>query len=964
MNSEPTSVPHVLTQPRRSALSKFLRPINQLVGFIFMILKRQRQQVGLTLLSLFSIILTVGLVTNTAFFSRAVDRVILRKELLDFSELSKRPPFSTSVDLITSSSDPISLEEAEKFSSQVASAFTTNVGLPLRYLGLQVSSGGMLLLPGADSQSYKTDSNGFLDTIEILYVAGVAQHFEISDGKAYSENDKSNGVMEVWMNDAIAQKLGLKVGETLQIAINLSSPKIPIKVVGFYHPKGRESDFWFSDPIIGLTSVLLTRRDDFIQYIQPALPSKTRGVDWYVILEDANMNPANSAQYLEGFKQSSNLLNRLKPGIRLNTAPLDPLTKFVDRSGNLTILLLTYNLPAFFILLFFLTLISSILSRWQRREITLLVSRGMALGGVLNYVIIEQFILFIFAIPLGILFGMEVARLMGYTVSFLTFTPREALPVSLDDISLPLTLAALGVTLISRLWQAAQGSRKSKTSEEREWARTSRAPFWYRAYLDLVLVLPTYYLYDQMSKQGTLANVVSKSADDLFRDPLLILVPALFIVTGSLIIMRLFAILMSALDVIASLTPWITIHLALRQLSRQSQEYLQPLLLVIISLAMGVYTLSMAASLDQWQIDRLFYKGGADLAFSPQSMDSNSLPSDGEFVPPPSEFLKITGVEAATRVTTLPSEVSLGGSDTLAGHFLLLDRLDFPAVAWFRPDFAQQSLGGLMNDLALGMDRILVPTGFIQNSNLQVGDSITATVSVDYKNKVTTNFTIAGTYDYFPTVFQTQDDGVTFIGNMDNISNLLGITVPHRLWFKLKPDAVGTEIVKAVASAGSMRVLGTYDTREEIITAESQSERVGIYGTLTMSFLATAVMAILGLLIYSYASLRERVYHLAMLLSMGIERGQMMAQVVLEYAFLSIFGVTAGAGIGVATSLLFVPFFRFTGEKGAIPLPPLLPIIAWPQVYLLTGIFTAIVVVAQIITITLSIRQRIAQLLK
>jgi ABC-type antimicrobial peptide transport system permease subunit len=131
-----------------------------------------------------------------------------------------------------------------------------------------------------------------------------------------------------------------------------------------------------------------------------------------------------------------------------------------------------------------------------------------------------------------------------------------------------------------------------------------------------------------------------------------------------------------------------------------------------------------------------------------------------------------------------------------------------------------------------------------------------------------------------------------------------------------------------------------------------------------MSFLATSIMAVLGLLIYSYASLRERVYHLAMLLSMGIERGQMIAQVILEYAFLAVFGVAAGAGIGVAATLLFVPFFRFTGEKGVVPLPPLIPIIAWNQVYLLIGIFTAVVVLAEIITITLSIRQRIAQLLK
>jgi putative ABC transport system permease protein len=962
MNSELTPTAANLTKPRKTFLANLMRPIHQLAGFIFMILKRQRQQGGLTLLSLFSIILTVGLVTNTSFFSRAVDRVILRKELKDFSEVTNRPPFSASVDLIPSNSAPLSVEDAEKFSAQVVSAFTSYVGLPARHIGMQVSSGGMLLLPGANSSTYTTTDNGFLDTIEILYVEGVTPHIEVTEGKAYSEKDTSNGPMDVWMNETIAQKLGLKVGEDFKVGSNLNSSQIDIRVAGFYRPKGRESDFWFSDPTIGLSSVLLTRRNDFIQYLSPILAAKTRGASWYIILEDAEMNPADSKQYLEGYKQSENLLNRLMPGIRLNTAPLDPLSKFVDRSGNLTILLLTYNLPAFLILLFFLTLISSILSRWQRREITLLVSRGMALGGVLNYVLIEQMLLYIPAVPLGVLFGMGVARLMGYTISFLTFIPREALPVNLADISVPLTVAALLVTLISRLWQAVQGSLKSKVVEEREWARSTRAPFWYRAYLDLVLILPTYYFYDQMSKQGTLADLVSKSPDDLFRDPLLILVPALFIVTGSLVVMRLFAILMSLLDVVASLTPWITIHLALRQLSRQSQDYLQPLLLVIISLGMGVYTLSMAASLDQWLIDRIYYKGGADMAFAPVPSGASSLPSDGEFIPAPAEFLKIPGVVSATRVSYLASEVSQGPENTIDGHFMLIDRLDFPSVSWFRSDFADESLGGLMNKLAQSTDSILVPADILSKTNLQIGDSVSATVSVDYDTKITTNFTIAGVYNHFPTVYE--EDGFTVIGNMDNISNLLGITVPHHLWFKLKDGAIGSEVLKAVSSAGDMRAIEVFDTRKELTTLQEQSERVGIYGTLTMSFLATAVMAVLGLLIYSYASLRERVYHLAMLLSMGVERGQMIAQVILEYSFLSVFGVAAGAGIGVAATLLFVPFFRFTGEKGVIPLPPLIPIIAWDQVYLLIGIFTAVVVVAETITITLSIRQRIAQLLK
>jgi hypothetical protein len=38
---------------------------------------------------------------------------------------------------------------------------------------------------------------------------------------------------------------------------------------------------------------------------------------------------------------------------------------------------------------------------------------------------------------------------------------------------------------------------------------------------------------------------------------------------------------------------------------------------VILSLGLGVYLLSMAASLDQWLTDRIYYRVGVDLTFEP-----------------------------------------------------------------------------------------------------------------------------------------------------------------------------------------------------------------------------------------------------------------------------------------------------------------------------------------------------------
>ena len=81
-------------------------------------------------------------------------------------------------------------------------------------------------------------------------------------------------------------------------------------------------------------------------------------------------------------------------------------------------------------------------------------------------------------------------------------------------------------------------------------------------------------------------------------------------------------------------------------------------------------------------------------------------------------------------------------------------------------------------------------------------------------------------------------------------------------------------------------------------------------------------MAALALLVYSYASLQDRLYHFGVLRAIGLYRRQVLSQVVIEYTLLIVYGVLTGWWVGVLTSQLFTPFFRLTGAAG-LPLPPL-----------------------------------------
>jgi putative ABC transport system permease protein len=944
---------------KRPAMPAYYNPLAQFGGMLKLVLKRQSHHRGLTLLALVGIILAVGLVTDASFFSTAVDRVILLQELKDFSAGTGRPPFSTSVYYFPSNRAPVPLETAEKLTATVTGILTSQVGLPLRFQRLQVSSGGMMMGPAPDSQLYASGKNYLGDT-EVVYIAGVGSHLKV-EGQPFDDNGNSGKVLDVWMHQDYAQQIGVNLGETLQIGVNLASNLIPVRLAGFWRSSGPDSNFWFNDPDSAMKNVLLVRRNDYIRFVQGLVPSASREVSWYIILDDQSILASKGASYLDGFKKGVDQINHVLPGARLNMPPLDPLKSFVARSNTLTVLLLAYNIPAFIILLYFLALTSGIIARWQRKETSILVSRGIGTAGVLNLAFLEQLLLFIPGYPLGIGFGMLLARLMGSTASFLSFTGRPPLPISLEGLSWPLAILALSISMLARLFPALQVARKSKVAEEREWARPARMPFWHRAYLDVILLLPLYYAYDQMIKKGSLAALVTKQPGDLFNDPLLILVPALFIITVALVTMRLFSLIMRLADLLASRTPWITLHLALRQLGRQSQDYLSPLLLVIVALALGVYTLSMAASLDQWLIDRVYYNAGADMTIKPAPNVAGTVYLDGGWIPDPQEFLRVPGVASAARVGDFFLHYTPTSGDEISGRFLAIDRLDFPQVAWYRRDLSKDDLGGLMNKLATKADGILVSPAFLADNELRVGDKITAVVGIVAGAEVQSDFTIVGVYNYFPTVFE--DQKVAVIGNLDNLTELFSFIPPFDLWLKLKPGTDRATLPAVILHKLSIQAEVINDAQANLAAEQAKMERVGIFGTLTTGFLATAIMAILGLLIYSYASLRESVFRFSVLQAVGVLRRQIIRQVVIEYAFLSTFGVAAGALVGMAAARLFIPFFRYTGGKD-VPLPPLVPIIAVDQVLRLTVVFTLIVVVAEVLTISASIRQRLAQVLR
>src|SRR5699024_5953844 len=103
----------------------------------------------------------------------------------------------------------------------------------------------------------------------------------------------------------------------------------------------------------------------------------------------------------------------------------------------------------------------------------------------------------------------------------------------------------------------------------------------------------------------------------------------------------------------------------------------------------------------------------------------------GGWVTLPHTFVSVSGVEAVTRVSDFAMRLNPNTVAEIPGRFLCIDRAEFAAAAWFRDDFAAESLGAMMNRLAAGQEAVLISEDLLSERGYQVGDLFTMRVDLE-----------------------------------------------------------------------------------------------------------------------------------------------------------------------------------------------------------------------------------------
>jgi putative ABC transport system permease protein len=148
-----------------------------------------------------------------------------------------------------------------------------------------------------------------------------------------------------------------------------------------------------------------------------------------------------------------------------------------------------------------------------------------------------------------------------------------------------------------------------------------------------------------------------------------------------------------------------------------------------------------------------------------------------------------------------------------------------------------------------------------------------------------------------------------------------------------------------------------------VVTEQRRPDRQGVFGLLSVGFIAAALLTVLGFFMYALFSLRQRFISLGILRAVGLTQGHMTIFIAFELAFLIITGLTLGTILGTFISQQFIPYLQI-GVREIDLVPPYLVEIAWSAVGEIYLLFALMFVVALLLLATILRRMRIFQAIK
>ncbi|HET9015428.1 MAG TPA: ABC transporter permease [Thermomicrobiaceae bacterium] len=515
-----------------------------------------------------------------------------------------------------------------------------------------------------------------------------------------------SGVIEAAIPRPTAELLGLSVGSTLRVTNRLdASLTLPVRISGLYLVDAVADPYWWGDPLeTGGVEVgsSFTTYGPFVvdqQTFFGPLSSPGATYTWRIFpnfaVTTVPMVPtliANVDGLTGSLNQGYNPNDQFLIDTQLNTLLRQAQRSLlVTRTGVLIVTVQLAMLAGYALLL-----TSGLLVDQRRVETGLLHARGASTAQIVTMALMEALLLGVPAAAIGPWLADLSLRILNHIGPLATIGLTLHPKVTPDAYWLSI-LAALGCVLALALpsLAAARSFVQARTARGRQRAQGLAQ----RAGIDVALLGGAALGYWQLHRYG--APITETVQGKLGLDPLLVAAPALGLVAGAVVALRIIPLLARVVDRAAGRLRGLVPALGAWQLGRRPLGYSRSALLLMLALAIGLFSLAYGSTWSLSQRDQGNYQVGADLRLQPDIRYGSAIPQ-----------FDLAQVQGQVRgvTATMPVMRDYFESSQIAGEGRLLgvDAAQAARIVTFRPDLASVPLSTLMAKLAAG--RPTIPT--------------------------------------------------------------------------------------------------------------------------------------------------------------------------------------------------------------------------------------------------------------
>ncbi|GAA3378116.1 ABC transporter permease [Streptomyces sannanensis] len=420
-------------------------------------------------------------------------------------------------------------------------------------------------------------------------------------------------VVEVAVPEAAAKQLKLAPGaRVLPLADRLGGPPVRIRVTGVYRPADRSDPYWLLDKLGGRG----VHKDSFTTY-GPLLTDASvigsgrvsrREISWLATADFGTFGADRINALRTAAKKSQKFLaaqDELKGTVTVRTSLPDVLSQLERALLVARASLLIVSLQLALLAGYTLLLVARLLTTERAGETQVLMARGASRGRIASLSAQEALLIALPAALCAPLLAGPLTRLLaGQGVPArigLRLDTGPTIEVWLVGVLVALACAAaVAAPALTAARAAARGGR----------ARALPAPL--RAGADVGLLVVAAVAYWQLDRRTSGSGALSGDREgQLGIDPLLVVAPALALLAGTVLTLRLLPPAAKLAERRAARARGLSAPLAGWQLSRRPLRAAGPVLLLVLAVAMGILAIGQGASWNRSQDDQADFRSGA-----------------------------------------------------------------------------------------------------------------------------------------------------------------------------------------------------------------------------------------------------------------------------------------------------------------------------------------------------------------